>query len=314
MKYLRPIRLKQSYYSRLEKIINEIFYEVCFAPVLDAFKSYRLPLENAPNILSRALKSGKIIFQDGKFYGDYSASITKEFRELGAKFDKSDKSWSLSNLPVHIQTAIADAENRYAKIKQQILDNLSLSYENLSNDKARERLISQYDVIIKEMNQDFVNSVKAISIPPKLTPEMRTNIATEWGNNLDYYIKNWAEQNILKLREMVATNTYNGRRAEGLVKNIQDDFGVSRRKAKFLARQETSLLMTQIRQERYKDAGITKYKWSTSSDERVRPDHKLLEGTIQTWDNPPIVNRQNGSRAHPGQDFNCRCVAIPVIR
>lgn len=52
--------------------------------------------------------------------------------------------------------------------------------------------------------------------------------------------------------------------------------------------------------------GITKYRWSTQGDDKVRGSHAARNGQIFSWDNPP-------AGGHPGSDFGCRCVAIPVI-
>jgi SPP1 gp7 family putative phage head morphogenesis protein len=62
---------------------------------------------------------------------------------------------------------------------------------------------------------------------------------------------------------------------------IMDNYGVGQRKAKFLARQETALLMSKFHEQRYKEIGVTKYIWSTSNDgDRVRDDHKVLNNKV----------------------------------
>lgn len=58
-------------------------------------------------------------------------------------------------------------------------------------------------------------------------------------------------------------------------------------------------------------AGITSYTWITKSDDRVRPIHERLHGTVQLWSSPPVVNSK-GRRGHPGYGENCRCVAVPI--
>ena len=58
---------------------------------------------------------------------------------------------------------------------------------------------------------------------------------------------------------------------------------------------------------RQRGAGITKYKWSTSRDGSVRPEHKTNNGKIFNWDRPPAKT------GNPGFDYNCRCVAIPIL-
>lgn len=57
--------------------------------------------------------------------------------------------------------------------------------------------------------------------------------------------------------------------------------------------------------------GRTQYIWRTRRDGRVRPTHARLEGTRQRWDDPPVIS-PDGRRGHPGEDFNCRCIALPT--
>jgi SPP1 gp7 family putative phage head morphogenesis protein len=73
-----------------------------------------------------------------------------------------------------------------------------------------------------------------------------------------------------------------------------------------IARDQTLKLNSAITKDRHIAAGISEYTWSTSLDDRVRPEHEALEGTKHSWDAPP-------EPGHPGEDFQCRCVAIPVI-
>lgn len=96
-------------------------------------------------------------------------------------------------------------------------------------------------------------------------------------------------------------------------KQIQERLGVVRSRAELIARDQTLKLYGQIQQERQTSAGIVEYTWSTSEDERVREDHALLDGTVQRWDTPPVVDRRTGRREHPGSDFQCRCSAVPIL-
>ena len=73
-----------------------------------------------------------------------------------------------------------------------------------------------------------------------------------------------------------------------------------------ITRDQTSKAIGQLTRARHQQIGITEYTWKTSRDGRVRDTHAVLEGTRQTYDNPPSVG-------NPGQDIQCRCVAAPVI-
>jgi len=83
------------------------------------------------------------------------------------------------------------------------------------------------------------------------------------------------------------------------------------RRAVLIARDQTLKLQGSIVEARSRELGSNSYTWDTSNDSRVRPDHRRLNGTHHTWDDPPVVDRKTGRRANPGGDFNCRCIAVP---
>ena len=104
-----------------------------------------------------------------------------------------------------------------------------------------------------------------------------------------------------------------GTRVEDIADRIRDAAGVSEDKAALLARDQVLKLNAEITEARHAAAGITEYTWSTSHDERVRPDHAVLDGTRQSYADPPVVDRRTGDTGNPGTWFQCRCVAIPII-
>ena len=73
-----------------------------------------------------------------------------------------------------------------------------------------------------------------------------------------------------------------------------------------LTRDQTNKAIGQLTEVRQKNAGVRKYIWRTSGDERVREAHNSLGGTMQRWDRAP-------STGHPGIAIQCRCSAEAVI-
>ena len=98
----------------------------------------------------------------------------------------------------------------------------------------------------------------------------------------------------------------NGMRVEELQRKLEERGDISESRAELVARDQTLKLNGAITQIRQENAGIDAYTWSTSLDERVREEHVALEGQTFSWASPPAVG-------HPGEDYQCRCVAIPVI-
>jgi SPP1 gp7 family putative phage head morphogenesis protein len=114
-----------------------------------------------------------------------------------------------------------------------------------------------------------------------------------------------------RVKEIIEGPLVEGRTAADIRKLLEEQAGYARSRAELTARDQTLKLYGKIQEERQTAAGFTKYVWTTSLDERVREDHAELDGTVQSWDDPPIIDRRTGRRGHPGADFQCRCSAVP---
>lgn len=60
--------------------------------------------------------------------------------------------------------------------------------------------------------------------------------------------------------------------------------------------------------------GIEHYVWIAQRDAFTRPAHAALDNTVDDWDDPPLKAdvSSNGEDCHPGDDYNCRCIAGPI--
>lgn len=104
-------------------------------------------------------------------------------------------------------------------------------------------------------------------------------------------------------------------------KAIAANFKISKDRAALIARDQVGKLNGELNKYRQQQLGGERYIWRTSRDQRVRHprpgklggDHKRLEGKTFTWNKPPIVDTRTGRRAHPGEDYQCRCYAEMVL-
>lgn len=115
-------------------------------------------------------------------------------------------------------------------------------------------------------------------------------------------------QHLNKIETIVMEGHRKGELTETIRKKIQEVSPVTKQRARFIARDQVSKLNGQLEYIRATRNGITQYIWRANKDARLRPDHRQLDGTVQEWDDRPITNDQ-GDHNHPGEDFNCRCVA-----
>ena len=349
----KALRNDEKFYGVLEKTLNYIFYELLYRPIIDIVNSeigvewsvlvapevvkarkkekldalreeikknkevipegMRTNAKEKKSALVEAILKGRVQYVRGYFEGSFSADISREIRSMGGVWDKKGKRFRipLERVDYNARIAIGQVTSKMNRLHHRINTYLS-NIKTLAENSPRFKLDRYFEDAINELEYKFEEGVEGLIVPPTLTDEMRRNLAEQYTNNLNLYINNWTTESIERLRKRVEKNAFEGYRSSELVKELEHDYQMSHAKAKFLARQETSLLMSQFREERYKSVGVERYMWSTSGDQRVRPYHKRLNGKVFTWDNPPIVN-ERGDRKHPGQDFGCRCIAIPII-
>ena len=136
----------------------------------------------------------------------------------------------------------------------------------------------------------------------------------EWIQENVKLIKSVPTQSLDEMQKIVMDGWYNSRSTKAIMKDLQKQFGISKNKAELIAVDQTSKLNAKLTQFQQTDAGCKEYIWSSSGDARVRDRHRELDGKTFRWDDPPIVDVKTGRRAHPGEDYRCRCVAIPKFK
>jgi SPP1 gp7 family putative phage head morphogenesis protein len=299
--------------------MKELFRQEIYYPLLREIDLPKVVVQNSKDELLEAIRSGRITFHVKAFFGRFSAAISRELKKLGATWDKLRKAWKIPEgaLPIEVRAAISMSENRMKELAARADRVLAkLIPGNIAEKFQASNLL---DRLIKKTDNSFRDSVRDIIVPPQLSDKARARIASEWQENMRLWIKNFTEEEISKLRQSIQESTFTGNRHEGMIETIQRSFDVSANKAKFLARQETSLLMSKFKQVRYNDSGISEYRWGCvagSKNHPVRTWHRALEGKTFRWDTPPITSKPGDPvrRNNPGEDFYCRCFARPIVR
>ena len=318
---LKPILDKHEYSQMIEVVIMDFLTTNFYAPIYTVIEPieeyYNASTYTSEQIVSAALRSGQIQYINGKFTGQFSAKISKALESLGAKFNKVTKTYNLqsSALSITVKEAAAYA-SMIAMMRQKLLLE-ALAYINIESAMPElARLLDMpLDTILEDLDEQAYLSLKdAITIVPTITEEQRAALKAQYVDDVSISVKNFTKVQTDKLRAMVEENLFTGLADnKSLVQAIIDEFGVTENKARFLSKQESSLFTAKYREITYKEAGITKYRWSSSHDSRTRPIHEALSGQIFEWDNPPITN-EKGDRNNPGEDFGpCRCIAIGII-
>ena len=122
-------------------------------------------------------------------------------------------------------------------------------------------------------------------------------------------IRNMAEDTIKRIETAVYINAIQGNSVKTLREDLQKQFGISKRRAQLIARDQMGKFNGHLTQIRQQQAGITHYHWQTSHDERVRPRHRAIDGNKYKWGEP--TGAEEG--LPPGQAVMCRCFAAGIV-
>jgi SPP1 gp7 family putative phage head morphogenesis protein len=134
----------------------------------------------------------------------------------------------------------------------------------------------------------------------------QTAVATNVG-----LITSIPEQYFDRLTELVFENVEGAQRWETLASTLKESVSWAANLADYrvnlIARDQTAKMASAFNEARSASVGITQYTWQTAGDERVRETHAANDGQLFAFDDPP------DETGNPGNDINCRCVALPYV-
>lgn len=332
MKTLPPQRLRPHYFEGVEQALRAAFMAFLFDPLIAILAEATTQADDfvndapVPNReLQRALRRGTVQYHGGVISGDIDGRVGTYLRSIGADFDQQTGTYTLPDFlaPGWLRAEATAAQRRAQVVHDKLQREL---------DRAKERLEAGGMPIpldpalpIEAIEEGFETAASSLGISKRIPPAQRAAIEKAYADNIRPYVTEATAEYIDDLHEAVSRNAASGYRYEGLVDEINAAIGVGERKARFLARQETSLFMASYRRTRFEAAGVKRYKWSTSHDIRVRPyadeskrkkygDHRILDGQVFSYDvKAPAQFMSSKKPCNPGEDFGCRCADLAVL-
>lgn len=148
----------------------------------------------------------------------------------------------------------------------------------------------------------------------QLTPELREILKAAVAENVQL-IKSIPQQYFTQVQGSVMRSVQAGRDLSTLTKELQKHYGVTRRRAITIARDQNNKATAIYQAERQTSIGLEDGIWLHSHGGKVpRPTHLANHGKKfnirEGWHDPdPKVNR----KIRPGELINCRCSWKPIV-
>jgi SPP1 gp7 family putative phage head morphogenesis protein len=126
-------------------------------------------------------------------------------------------------------------------------------------------------------------------------------------------ISNLSSQQLQRVQGVIMRSVTVGRDLETMTKELRSSFGIAKRRAELIARDQNNKATATMNRVRQSELGITKAVWVHSSAGKTpRPTHVANNGktynVAKGWFDPDV-----GEYIWPGTEINCRCTSRSII-
>lgn len=239
-------------------------------------------------------------------------------RRLEALVDEMHRSvayWVLAAYRPHAGAAPvaaqdADPASLMKRIMTQLTKRWTRKFADLSNEMAQGFLAG----VVRHTDTSFMDKLKRAgwTVQFKPTAAVRNAVTAATTENVGL-IRSIASQHLQGVEGAVMRSVMRGRDLGGLARELEEGYGVTKRRAAFIARDQNNKATAVINQARQLELGITQAIWRHSgAGKHPRPGHVKAGRDRLVYDiaKGALID---GEFIQPGELINCRCVSVPVI-
>lgn len=151
-----------------------------------------------------------------------------------------------------------------------------------------------------------------ISIEFTMTPAQRDVLKATVNANVAL-IRSLPAKYFASVEQIVMESVQTGRDLSVLSKRLQNEFGITKRRAALIARDQNNKATSALQRARQTELGITKAIWHHSHAGKVpRKTHKAADGKVYDV-RKGMYDSKEGRYVHPGELINCKCTGESII-
>lgn len=273
-------------------------------------------------------KFGRRRYLMSRYIPRYPIQVEREYKRVGRRYAK---------------TFLQSVKKYSSELSEVNMD--SADFHTDAMHSTRRRKAKQ---VIDQASDDFYQTMLDVGVAEdvdRIAEMAKRNVVGQWGKAVDRSLgvkidrqsyldkctsvcSEWAEKSRAGLfgffsgarrraSEVLTGALDIGKKIADAVRDIYNDFisGIAQLTQNAIG--ELNAMLSKFLQI---DAGITKYQWRTMQDGRVRECHQTFDGKVFRWDDPPEIWYPTkhgvvytGRLCHPGEDYNCRCIARPIF-
>ncbi len=231
--------------------------------------------------------------------------LEKDLVNFSAKINKSVKFWGLANFNKNF-------DKNTAKQLSFEFNKLTEYWEKEAKEVGKNLSRKFANFVKKYVNSKFLSENASFN-KKGLSKLEKNQLSAIYEQNLGL-IKTIPRDIIERYKETLLNKIGTFDR-EALEKQAKTISGISKRRAKLIARDQTQKAVSNYQSARAEALGFEYYMWQTAQDERVskgKGGHRQLNGRIYKYSEPTAIIDTYGNKGKPSERVNCRCVALSL--
>jgi len=203
-----------------------------------------------------------------------------------------------------------DINRAIETIKQEF--NFIAAAENISK-----TMVNRVSLVNSNKTSNAVNNAIGVDVASIIASENLAEFVELQTLQNAELIKSVPQDAIEEIRRIVLNGLSEGKRHEEIAKEISgtsanSTFNKMNNRIKTIARTEVAKVNSQITNKRLTNLGIKRAIWDATGDSRTRTCHAVRNGKEYDIEKG-LYSSCDGKTIQPGQEINCRCVAVPII-
>lgn len=223
------------------------------------------------------------------------------------------------------QQEVAAMDASIASKAKKLMNSLAKRFDQLFGRKApvlAERMVNGEEAASTSALHSSLKQLSGgltlkTSVVPKGMEDVTSSLVTENVN----LIKSIPEAYLKDVTGAVMRSITFGNGLQDLVPSLMKYAGITYRRAKNIAEDQTRKAYNSINKQKMQAIGFTQFEWLHSGGgQKPRDSHIAMSGNIYSFDDLPVINQENVDKGYeapergiPGQAINCRCRMIPVV-
>jgi uncharacterized protein with gpF-like domain len=162
---------------------------------------------------------------------------------------------------------------------------------------------------IRQLSDKLTLSTKTITSGP-LNDILNATVTENVG-----LIKSIPAEYLGGVQGAVMRSITTGNGMQDLVPYLQKHKGITLRRARMIAQDQTKKSFSSLSKARMQKLGQDRYIWRhTAGSRHPRQLHIELDGQECSYSDPPIIQKDPEIRGYPGMLINCACRAQPILK